>query len=305
MIAVRDGYTTSGKVNYKILPSSGLKANPILGQINIPCGQCIECRMQYARQWADRCMLELLYHDSSYFLTLTYDNEHVVWTEEGHLTLVKKDLQDFHKRLRSRLGYPIRYYASGEYGDTTKRPHYHDIVFGLKLDDLQFYKKSETGCNLYKSEFLNAVWTNGEVIVGEVTWESCAYTARYVVKKHKGLDSGFYEAFGIEPEFVLMSRKPGIGRPYYDAHPEMFEHNSIFVKTKNGGLKVKAPRYFEKLLEVDNPLLLDDIKQRKSLVGASVSAAKLSQTELDFTEHLTVEEVALKNRYKIFERSQI
>lgn len=305
MIAVRDGYTSSGKVNYKILPSSGLKANPILGQINIPCGQCIECRMQYARQWADRCMLELLYHDSSYFLTLTYDNEHVVWTEEGHLTLVKKDLQDFHKRLRSRLGYPIRYYSSGEYGDTTKRPHYHDIVFGLKLDDLKFYKKSETGCNLYKSEFLNDVWTNGDVIVGEVTWESCAYTARYVVKKHKGLDSGFYEAFGIEPEFVLMSRKPGIGRPYYDAHPEMFEHNAIFVKTKNGGLKVKAPRYFEKLLEIDNPQLLDDIKQRKSLVGASVSAAKLSQTELDFTEHLTVEEVALKNRYKIFERSQI
>lgn len=129
-------------------------ANPYNREINIPCGQCLECRMQYARTWADRCVLELQSHESSYFLTLTYDNEHVNWTDDYmHMTLRKKDLQDFHKRLRDRLDYPIRYYASGEYGDITKRPHYHDIVFGLKLDDLEFDSRTEQGHILYKSDF--------------------------------------------------------------------------------------------------------------------------------------------------------
>lgn len=308
LLAVWTGeYTPSGKKQYKINPySSRLSANPMNREINIPCGQCLECRMQYARQWADRCVLELQSHESSYFLTLTYDNDYVNWTDDfKHMTLRKKDLQDFHKRLRERLDYPIRYYASGEYGDTTKRPHYHDIVFGLRLDDLVVYSRTEQGHTLYTSEFLNDVWSKGQVLIGEVTWESCAYTARYVTKKHKGIDSSIYDAFGIEPEFVLMSRKPGIGKAYYDTHPDMFKYGEVYIKTKDGGIKVKPSRYFEKLLEVDNPELLDSYKTQKAAVGKIVNADKLSQTDLDFFDALGVQEESQANKLKVFQRSAV
>lgn len=112
--------------------------------VEIPCGQCIECRLQRSRRWADRCMLELGYHESSYFLTLTYDNDHIpknplidydtgeIYAENA--TLVKKDLQDFMKRLRRAYEYKgydnkLRFFACGEYGSQTLRPHFHIIVF--------------------------------------------------------------------------------------------------------------------------------------------------------------------------------
>lgn len=299
-------YTDKGKRQYKITGNALEKPDHFGLTLTIPCGQCLECRMQYARQWADRCMLELQSHESSYFLTLTYDNEFVHWTDDGkHMSLCKKDLQDFHKRLRSRIDYPIRYYASGEYGDHTKRPHYHDIVFGLKLDDLKVYSRTEQGNTLYTSEFMNDVWSFGQVMIGDVTWESCAYTARYVTKKHKGLDSSVYDAFGIEPEFVLMSRKPGIGRAYYDQHLDMFEYGEVYIKTKNGGIKVKPSRYFERLLEIDNPELLDSYKEQKALVGKIVSDDKLSQTDLEFYDNLGVQEELKAKKLKVFERSKI
>lgn len=299
-------YTDKGKRQYKITGNALEKPDPFGMTLTIPCGQCLECRMQYARTWADRCVLELQSHESSYFLTLTYDNEHVNWTDDYmHMTLRKKDLQDFHKRLRDRLDYPIRYYASGEYGDITKRPHYHDIVFGLKIDDLEFDSRTDQGHILYKSAFLDDVWQHGKVIIGEVTWESCAYTARYVTKKHKGLDSSLYEAFGIEPEFVLMSRKPGIGKTYYETHPDMFKYGEVYIKTKDGGIKVKPSRYFEKLLEADNPELLDSYKEQKALVGKIVAADKLSQTDLEFYDNLGVQEELKAKKLKVFERSQI
>lgn len=153
-------------------PQTGKKALKFLGTdvvaslrypgkevIQLPCGQCIGCRIDRSRQWANRCMLELQYHDSAYFVTLTYDDFHIPKayypdpeTGEVHTsyTLCKRDFQLWMKRLRKKFSDDkIRFFACGEYGGQTKRPHYHAIVFGLHLNDLVKYKTVKEGDSYY------------------------------------------------------------------------------------------------------------------------------------------------------------
>lgn len=279
----------------------------------VPCGQCKECRLQYARNWADRCMLEAMFHKSNYFLTLTYDDAHVPISEnedEIVYTLLKKDLQEFHKRLRidlERRNLPkIRYFCSGEYGDHTFRPHYHGIYFGLELDDLVPYEKSaKSGLNLYTSDYLDKLWTGGRVIVGEVTWKSCAYVARYVVKKQKGFLSSTYDFLGIEPEFCVMSRKPGIARQFYDTHKSMYDYDCVYVPTPEGGLRVKPPRYFDKLFEAENPEEFIRVKDSRMYTGMLSQRGKLYHTDLNFPEYNKIAEIAVEDRTRIFKRDVI
>ena len=152
---------------------------------------------------------------------------------------MKRDFQLLMKRIRFKFSDDkIRFFMSGEYGSQTFRPHYHAILFGLHLDDLKPYKTvKEAGeyYTYYNSESLQECWPYGYVVVGEVTWESCAYTARYVMKKLKGKEAKFYEEHNIQPEFTLMSRKPGIARRYYDEHPDIYEQDKINVSTPKGG----------------------------------------------------------------------
>ena len=143
--------------------------NRVVSFVTVPCGKCIGCRLEYSRQWANRCMLELQYHDSSYFVTLTYNEEHVPRSYYGNpetgealpsLTLCKRDFQLFMKRLRKRFSDDtIRFFMCGEYGPTTFRPHYHAILFGLHLDDLVPFSRSEQGFQYYTSESLQACWS--------------------------------------------------------------------------------------------------------------------------------------------------
>ena len=176
--------------------------------VQVPCGQCIGCRIDRSRQWANRCMLELQYHDSAYFATLTYDDFHVPKayyadpaTGEAHqsLTLCKRDFQLWMKRLRKKFGDDkIRFFACGEYGGSTRRPHYHAILFGLHLDDLVKYKTVKEGdgyYTYYNSESFQSPWPYGFAVIGQVTWESCAYVARYVTKKLTGEQADFYQKF--------------------------------------------------------------------------------------------------------------
>ena len=131
--------------------------------VEIPCGKCIGCRLAYSRMWADRCIAEATLHEDNFFVTLTYNDENlpiVADPETGEIkknihTLDKRDVQLFFKRLRKNYPYEnnLRFFMAGEYGSTTARPHYHALIFGLKLDDLKIYKKTTLGFNLYNSEF--------------------------------------------------------------------------------------------------------------------------------------------------------
>lgn len=287
--------------------------------IQLPCGQCIGCRIDRSRQWANRCMLELQYHDSAYFVTLTYDDFHIPKsyypdpeTGEAHtsFTLCKRDFQLWMKRLRKKFSVDkIRFFACGEYGTETHRPHYHAIVFGLHLNDLEKYKTVRLGDSYYtyyNSDSIQETWPNGYVVVGEVTWESCAYVARYVTKKLSGPQAEFYKKFNLEPEFSDMSRRPGIARQYYDDHSkEIYDHAFIHVSTPKGGKKFKPPRYFDRLFDIDNPGMLDDLKERRKASAEAVMKSKMKRTNLDPPEILKVEESAFQNKTKKLRRSGV
>lgn len=145
----------------------------------------------------------------------------------------------------------------------------------------------------------------GNVIVAPVTWETCAYTARYVTKKLNGGESQFYRDFDLVPPFSLMSRKPGIARQYYDDHPEWKEKEYINLKTEDGGRKFRPPKYYEKLLALDDP---DEAQVRSEVRKAMAQRAKdlqLSQTDLSYIDLLAVKEDQFKNRIKVLKRGDL
>ena len=177
LIGIPNGVNPNGKTNYSIRPYKesvwlDLQAHPPLQgpPVKIPCGKCIGCRLDYSRQWANRCMLEAQYHpkDAVWFATITYNNLYVpkVITKDPEtgkdvpaLTLRKRDFQLWMKRLRR--AFPddhIRFFASGEYGSETFRPHYHAILFGLHLVDLEPWEKS-SGYQTYLSKKLAKTWS--------------------------------------------------------------------------------------------------------------------------------------------------
>lgn len=266
----------------------------------IPCGQCIGCRLDYSRQWANRLMMELEDHDPSdcWFLTLTYDPkfetpDHILSsnteTGEATLTLNKRDVQLFHKRLRKEFPRKnLRFWLSGEYGESTARPHYHGIYFSLCLDGFDpsdrrnVWCRTDQGFTLYHWPKLDEVWGLGRVIIAPVTWDTCAYTARYVCKKLTGPLADFYEVQGIIPEFSLMSRKPGIARHYFESLEDFDPTKKLSLSTNTKGLTFSPPRYFKDLWKVDNQLESDIIgvrnlqlaKQRKELIQSKNDLAR-------------------------------
>nr|CAI9750867.1 replication initiation protein [Microvirus sp.] len=302
-----DGYTGVSTPSYNRL---GDKTE----WLQIPCGQCVGCRLERSRQWANRCMLELQYHKSSYFVTLTYDEDHVPVsmygdreTGEAHpsLTLRKRDFQLFMKRLRKKFGDGIRFFAAGEYGTETFRPHYHAIIFGLELDDLEVYNRSAQGFTYYNSPALQACWQNGFAVVAEVSWDTCAYTARYVMKKLTGAESQFYSDFNIEPEFSLMSRRPGIARQYYDDHPDLYQYDYINISTEDGGRKFRPPKYFDRLYDLDCPEDSARLKEIRKNLAIEAQKAKIGQSSLTYLEQLAVDEAAKLSQIKSLKRSLV
>lgn len=335
--------TKNGKTKYRIIKTENYDRESLLkfeDMILIPCGKCIGCRLEYSRQWANRLMLELQYHDSAYFVTLTYNPGHVPKAyyadpETGEakesLTLCKRDVQLFIKRLRK--AFPndhIRYYYCGEYGTQTFRPHYHMIIFGLHLTDGYPWRwNREDGRNFvyYRSPSLERCWSKkceesttpltqmskvgnlyepiGNVEYSEVTWDTCAYTARYVTKKLNGPEGEFYKTFNLVSPFSDMSRKPGIGRQYYEDHPDMLDSEYVNISTDRGGRKFRPPRYYEKIFELDHP---DEAEQRKDVRKAMAKAAlalKLDQTDRPYSEILAASEDIKEKRTKILKRSGI
>lgn len=316
LLAFPDGKTESGANHYRIMSYRDalkcLATDHSVGYVDIPkdsrilqipCGKCKECRLRYAKVWSDRCMLESQFHESSYFLTLTYDDVHLPSNMYGYPTLVKKDFQDFLKRLRARLPYQIRFYMCGEYGTHTRRPHYHAIIFGLYLDDLVFYKRSPAGDILYSSPFLEEVWSNGYVVVGDVTPQSCGYVARYVSKK-VGVDlNEVYAKTGIQREYTSMSLKPGIGKKAYS--PDMFRKGYVCVSTEKGGLKIYPPRYFEKFYESDCPEEFLEFKESRVSRLAFKSISSFGKNSQQYCDYLEDVEADLEARTSSLVRNQI
>lgn len=209
-----------------------------------------------------RCVKEKELHEENSFITLTYDDGHLPWGEKRP-TLVPGDLHAFWKRLRKEIGYErFRYYACGEYGERRHRPHYHAILFGHDFQDkIHTDTNAHTGDKYYSSALLDSVWGNGSCIIGDVTYESASYVARYLIDKKTGNKSLFYDEQGIEPEFCRMSRRPGIGANWFHRYKSDITQRDSIV---HDGRKRRFPRYFDKLLESDNLERFEAIKAERA-----------------------------------------
>ena len=280
--------------------------------IEIPCGKCLQCRLQYSREWADRCMLELKSHDPNecWFVTLTYDDDHI--HDYGHDIfpgiLRKEDFQDFMKRLRDHCyrdfpGKDIRYFMCGEYGSHTFRPHYHAIIYSLPLPDIKPFCKTKKGFQLFESEYVEKIWKNGRVLIGKVSWDTCAYTARYVLKKATGIKPDDYINQGLTPEFTLMSRKPGIGANYFDKnYKKIYDNDEIFFSQDSGGRKSKPPKYFDRRLENIDPDWIKVIKEKRKEAAIASKELRLARTDLEYEDLLEIEDKKIHAKAKALKR---
>lgn len=239
----------------------GISFNPKTAYVDqpmqVPCGQCIGCKLERSRQWAVRCQHEASLHLFNCFLTLTYSDENL----PRDYSVDKVAVQLFVKRLRKHFnGAEIRYYACGEYGDTTGRPHYHAIIFGIDFADKTFVKESAGG-NLYRSPTLDKIWGLGNAWIGSVTFQSSAYVARYCTKKITG--PAAQDHYGSrKPEFALSSTRPAIGKRYAERHL----NESITYDTVIGDHREqKPPRYYDKVLKRSDLDPYKLIKQNRRL----------------------------------------
>lgn len=292
------------------------------------CGQCWECRLNRAREWATDCMLEKEYgyyvdkektivaqyeDNECWFITLTYEDvflpQHTtVNTETGEIfrgiSVQIEDLQKFWKRVRKH--YPnakIKYLQALEYGSQTYRPHAHAIVFGLPLNVTKFSKigNNNMGDAEWISPELEELWGLGHTRVGRVTWRSCAYVARYTLKKIGEKTDAWYMAQGKRPEIKSNSR--GIGEVYFTKYMDQVTlTDSLPIKNAKTGRPVVATTRFMKLLrEIDEPLYLD-IKERRKQDARTQQLQQCSSTDNEIWEQRLIKERIMKSSFKDLRR---
>lgn len=242
-------------------------------ELKLPCGQCIGCKLERSRQWAIRCVHESQMHANNVFVTLTFNDEEV----PDDYSLDHRYFQLFCKRLRKVNG-PFRYYMCGEYGEQFSRPHFHACLFGCWFDDRRPYRMLDSGSQLYTSETLERLWPHGFSSIGDVTFESAAYVARYIMKKISGqaaeqhytaVDSETGEIFNRKPEYTRMSLKPGIGATWFEKYKkEVYPLDRVVVR----GIEMKPPRFYDKLLKLDSNFLSDDIEYDRYVKAMKVAA---------------------------------
>ena len=230
-------------------------------KIELPCGQCAECRLEKSRQWAMRCVAESQLHDENCFVTLTYNDKEL--PDRG--SLCKQHLQKFFDRLRYHKG-PFRYYACGEYGDTTQRAHYHACIFGLDFHDKTHFRKIGEH-NLYISNQLTEIWGHGNTSIGNLTFETAAYTARYVMKKTQSglqryvyLDDETGELRSLTQPFALMSLRSAIGKEWLTRyHADIYNKDYLVMR----GKKMRPPKYYDKIYDTIDPIHMEQVKQTR------------------------------------------
>ena len=221
--------------------------------ITVPCGQCVGCRLEKSRQWAIRCVHEASLYDHNSFITLTYHEPNLPPKSE----VLLRDFQLFLKRLRKQNQHKtIRYYHCGEYGAINGRPHYHALLFNHDFMDKKLLKVINKN-NIYISRQLQKLWPLGYSSIGEVTFQSAAYVARYILKKVTGENSKEHyqhitpdgQIVSKKPEYSTMSRRPGIGAGWYDLYSDdLYPHDVCIVDGSNKGI----PKFYNNKYEIIN-----------------------------------------------------
>lgn len=209
-------------VKNKMAPGGTTKdGNSRATMISVPCGRCPACYRRRVSAWSFRLLQEYKVCYSAQFLTLTYDSCNVPLTSKGVAQLCKRDMQLFIKRLRKshEEGTRIKYFAVGEYGGKTSRPHYHILLFNARV------------------ELVQSSWKLGNVHYGTVTAASIGYTLKYMAKKCK-------QVYGVEKPFALMSK--GLGASYITGQVIKWHVSGRRMYcVLPGGKKISMSRYYK------------------------------------------------------------
>lgn len=265
-------------INKKILFYVHPRINEPYDPIKLPCGQCVGCRLERSRQWAMRCHHESQLQPDNCFITLTFSPEALA-LRPNQWSLDHRDWQLFMKKFKSSIrrqhgkeaAKKLRFYMCGEYGAINRRPHYHACIFGFDFPDKILWKITKTGNRLYTSKSLEELWPYGFSTIGDVTFESAAYVARYIMKKINGamaedhyewIDENSGEISTLRPEYTTMSRRPGIGRGWLDRYiDDVYPHDYVVIN----GIKMKPPKYYDRILELERPYEFEEIKENREL----------------------------------------
>lgn len=228
-------------------------------ELSLPCGKCMGCRLSQSDQWASRIAHEASMHSSNWFLTLTYDPEHL--PADGSLD--HRHFQLFAKRLRKKAG-SFRFFMCGEYGDRFGRPHYHALLFGLSLPD-RVCIAQRSGFNVYTSAVLADAWSMGSHEVGPFTAKSAAYVAGYVTKKlgdSKALervDPETGEIHTLKPMYGRMSLRPAIGATWVSSFgTEVFNNDAVIREGRTRSI----PRYYRTKLKASHKEHYEQLEKR-------------------------------------------
>lgn len=304
----------------------------------VPCGYCESCRIQRSKENATKCVLESKEYPDGYnwFITYTYNDEHLPMIDEmvnektGEIyeddgtwngTLVKEHRTKYWKDTRNYWDYHfhhngIRFFECGEYGGTTGRSHYHAIGFNFPInkEDLVFYKFNRNKQPIWTCDKVAKLWQDekglqrGFVTIAKVNWQTCAYVARYCTKKMYGeYAEDYYKSKGQIPEFINMSRKPGIGRAYYDENWEkIYKDDEIILEMKQGLAQAVPPcKYYDRLFDVEHHEELEQIKAKrkeKAIENKKVTMSKMSISEKEYNE---IKERTLHEKFKHLKRDEI
>lgn len=218
-------------------------------------------------------------HERSWFLTLTFDREHL----PADWSLDVRTWQLFAKKLRKDVG-PFRFFACGEYGPVGLRPHYHACVFGLPLEDVRQVVRD--GRVIGHSPALEAVWQKGDCDVQPFSAATAGYVTGYVTKKRQDIPIHAYNriesetgrVFQVRREFRVMSRRPGIGATWYARYKSDVFPSDVIV---HEGSRFRPPRFYsDKLSDAER---------------ADVRARRLKAVEKQ-AEHLTPERLRVRER---------
>lgn len=261
------------------------------GMLELPCGKCIGCRIRRTGFWAVRIVHEAQMHQKTCFITLTYDNKHL--PKDGGLDV--SHWQYFAKRMRKRLG-PFRFFHCGEYGDQFKRPHYHAVVFGQDFSkDRRHVATISNGDKIYRSGVLDELWGKGKTELGAVNYTTAAYVASYCLKKvdgKKAEEEGTYERVDpetglvsiVRPEYITMSRRPGIGTSWYEKFKgDIYPSGECVID----GKKMPTPRFYDQKFEKEDPVAF------KRVVAKRIKFAKAHEYDGTF-ERLMVREQVMR-----------
>lgn len=270
-------------------------------EIKISCGQCIGCRIAKQNAWALRAMCESQLHQQNWFVTLTYDDANV----PVHGALVYRHVQLFNMRLRKK-GLKYRFFIAGEYGDTFGRCHWHALMFGLNLSDLEVVRTVGNGQPIYRSPMLQNAWGKGFVHIGSVTLQSARYVASYTLKKVTGeaaaehytrVDDVTGELIELPPEMCRMSRRPAIAKEWLDKYwPEVVTHGAIIKDGRPNPIPRYFQKRFDKMFEDDakGRLILATLEDRRN-ESAESRAADMTRERLAVREQCVLARVRFRS----------